>query len=44
MVRYIRDTTGRFPKRPYYEQEDLDQECESIISSPHKIRGGMGYQ
>src|SRR6266487_1757542 len=31
MVRYIRDTTGRFPKRPYYEQEDLDQECESII-------------
>ena len=33
MVRYIRDTTGRFPERPYYEQEDLDQECESIIVS-----------
>jgi hypothetical protein len=31
MVRYIRDTTGRFPERPYYEQEELDQECESII-------------
>jgi hypothetical protein len=31
MVRYIRDTTGRFPERPYYQQEELDQECENII-------------
>ena len=31
MVRYIRDTTGRFSERPYYQQEELDQECESII-------------
>lgn len=31
MVRYIRDTTGRFPERPFYEQGELDQECENII-------------
>lgn len=31
MVRYIRDTTGRFAERPYYKPEELDQECESIM-------------
>ena len=31
MVRYIRDTTGRFAERPYYEPEELNRECESIM-------------
>jgi hypothetical protein len=31
-VRFIQDTTRRFPQRPYYEATELDQECDSIIS------------
>jgi len=31
MVRYIRDTTGPFAERPYYEPAELDRECESIM-------------
>ena len=32
MVTYIRDTTGRFPQRPYYKPAELDRECETIIN------------
>lgn len=32
MVRYVRDTTGRFSQRPHYKPEELDRECETIIS------------
>jgi len=31
MVRYIRDATGRFSERPYYDEQELDQECEHLI-------------
>ena len=31
MVRYVRDTTGRFSQRPHYEPKELDRECESIV-------------
>ena len=30
-MKWIRDPTGRFPQRPYYKQDELDQECEGII-------------
>ncbi|MQW85990.1 ImmA/IrrE family metallo-endopeptidase [Sinorhizobium saheli] len=33
MVRYVRDTTGRFSQRPHYKPEELDRECENIITS-----------
>lgn len=32
MVTYVRDTTGRFQQRPHYKPEELDRECETIIS------------
>lgn len=31
MVRMIRDNTGRFAERPFYEARDLDSECEGLI-------------
>lgn len=32
MVTFIRDNTGRFQQRPHYKPEELDRECESIIT------------
>lgn len=32
MVKMISDPTGRFPKRPFLKPEDLDRECESVIT------------
>ena len=31
-MKYIRDRTGRFPQRPHYDPEELDYECEAIIT------------
>jgi len=31
-MKYVKDRTGRFPKRPHYELAELDQECERIIT------------
>lgn len=33
MVQYISDKTGRFPSRPFYRQEELDNECEQVITT-----------
>lgn len=33
MVTYVRDLTGRFLQRPHYKPEELDRECESVITS-----------
>jgi Zn-dependent peptidase ImmA (M78 family) len=33
MVHYVKDTTCRFSKRPYYEPVELDRECEHILVS-----------
>ena len=33
MVAYIRDTTGRFRQRPHYKPEELDYECEALITA-----------
>lgn len=44
MVKYVRDQTGRFPQRPHYEQDELDRECESIITKFLKgLRGEVRY-
>lgn len=41
-MKYIRDTTGRFSLRPYYEQIELDYECEQIITEfMRKIYGDL---
>lgn len=31
MVRMIRDNTGRFAERPFYQARELDDECERLI-------------
>lgn len=44
MVTYIRDQTGRFPQRPHYKPEELDRECESIITKFVKeLHGSIQY-
>jgi len=40
VVKWIRDTTGRFPQRPHYASDELDQECENFITSFLKARHG----
>ena len=36
----IRDTTGRFSCRPYYEQTYLDENCERLIFDfPNELYG-----
>ena len=32
MVQMVPDRTGRFSKRPHYQAEELDQECEQIVT------------
>jgi hypothetical protein len=44
MVTYVRDQTGRFPRRPHYAPDELDRECESIITTFLKgLRGEVRY-
>jgi len=40
MVKYVRDTTGRFSQRPHYEPAELDRECEAIITKFLKEKYG----
>ena len=40
MVRYVRDLTGRFSQRPHYQPEELDRECENIITKFLKDKYG----
>jgi hypothetical protein len=39
-MRWIADNTGRFQWRPYYEQAELDAECEQIVSAFLKAKNG----
>ena len=32
MVRMVSDSTGRFPERPHYRPQELDKECEKLIT------------
>lgn len=40
MVRWVPDRTGRFPQRPHYTQQELDQECEAIVGRFLRSRYG----
>ncbi len=40
MVKMIRDRTGRFAQRPYYEARELDHECEVLIRELLQRRHG----
>lgn len=40
MVTYVKDLTGRFPERPHYKPEELDHECESIVTEFLRKRHG----
>lgn len=33
MVRMVTDRTGRFPERPHYRPEEIDRECERIVTA-----------
>jgi hypothetical protein len=39
-MKWLRDVTGRFPQRPYYEQDELDHECEAIVTAFLKAKHG----
>ena len=44
MVRMIPDKTGRFARRPFYDQRELDNECEALIRDLLlKRRGEVAY-
>jgi hypothetical protein len=40
MIRYIKDSRGRFPERPHYEPAELDRECERIVATFLRARYG----
>lgn len=39
-MRYVRDATGRFRERPYYELRELDAECETLVGDFLRKRYG----
>jgi len=39
-MKYVPDRTGRFRQRPHFEQAELDDECERIITEFLKTRHG----
>lgn len=44
MVKMVPDKTGRFAERPHYAPEDLDRECERIVSAfLRKKRGAVAF-
>lgn len=44
MVKNVPDNTGRFSERPHYAPEELDRECERIISAfLRKKRGEVSF-
>jgi hypothetical protein len=40
MVKMVPDLSGRFPRRPYYENAELDRECEAVLGSFLRRRRG----
>jgi hypothetical protein len=39
-MKWIKDTTGRFPQRPHYQPDELDVECERLVIGFLKKRYG----
>ena len=42
MVKMVPDKTGRFAERPHYSSDDLDRECERIVSAFLRKKRGAG--
>ncbi len=40
MVTYVKDLSGRFPQRPHYKPEELDHECEYLVTEFLRKRYG----
>jgi|APTNR8051073442_1049403.scaffolds.fasta_scaffold01768_7 Zn-dependent peptidase ImmA (M78 family) len=40
MVKMVPDSLGRFPRRPYYENAELDRECEAVLGRFLRRRRG----
>lgn len=32
-MKWLPDPTGRFPQRPYFENDELDRECEGVVTA-----------
>ena len=32
-MKWIRDATGRFPERPFYDNDELDLECQGVVEA-----------
>lgn len=44
MVMHVKDRTGRFAERPHFSEQELDAECEQIISGfLRKLHGNVSY-
>src|SRR5262245_21717505 len=39
-MRWVTDRTGRFQRRPHYDQSELDDECDQVVSSFLQKRHG----
>jgi len=39
-MKWVKDRSGRFPERPHYDPEELDETCEAIISGFLRRRHG----
>jgi hypothetical protein len=39
-VRWVRDASGRIPRRPHFLAEEIDKECEALVSSFLRRRRG----
>ena len=39
-MKWVTDRTGRFPKRPHYLREEIDSECEDVLSELRKSIDG----
>jgi len=37
-VRWLRDATGRFPRRPHYETDELESECDKLRRELRQLR------
>jgi hypothetical protein len=39
-MKWVIDSTGRFDWRPYYDQDELDNECEQLVSNFLRAKNG----
>lgn len=40
-MKWVADTSGRFQKRPYYTQAELDNECDEIVTGFLRLKYGV---